>query len=609
MKNILLKLKAKFQELKYWFEYKIHQIKHVNFKELIFLDWYAILIFSTIIVLNLLFNLSEVGLPSQFPSLEDSISVLEILVRSIVVLLSIIFSFTLLSFQIFNKYFGRFAFFDFFKKRHLKLMFTLFILNVAFLIYSIGYLKTCHINNNFTTYGKILFLEAVLFSIILCLSIFPVMINLLSESQNRTNLKRLFRSINIDNTMSFTTFFEQEINEEEYHTNVFKIINEIGLSAIKDFDQSSFEIVVRSIYLKSKEVFENDKSLEYKKQLYYNFRNNLKDFFIYAVKEKNSFALSRILTTRLIIEKETIKNKLIQDYQNLYKGWDFNFDIEDFFSKTTQYNEDSTSSEIIDLYRDYFTEIIKNYFPSFLDYDFERPYENMEATNIVSTNYGLIENFIKTTSSTKKPIVLKSICNLFCTIDLIILESKNTVNAKKYLLYVNNFYKQKYLKCLIEDALIKNIEFQYYPFGIAKTSEITKLKSAIILRGQISSIDYLYQKKVLNNLVLNDLKAVAFSIMENLSEDLVLGEKLLTEIIQKFDYLRSLIKKTDNSERKDLYINIHRYLEYIKSGYAEKGIDYNIKDLLNNIILKFEYLNEFKKDLDEEGYLQNKNLF
>lgn len=80
MKNILLKLKAKFQELKYWFEYKIHQIKHVNFKELIFLDWYAILIFSTIIVLNLLFNLSEVGLPSQFPSLEDSISVLEILV-------------------------------------------------------------------------------------------------------------------------------------------------------------------------------------------------------------------------------------------------------------------------------------------------------------------------------------------------------------------------------------------------------------------------------------------------------------------------------------------------------------------------------------------------
>ena len=35
--------------------------------------------------------------------------------------------------------------------------------------------------------------------------------------------------------------------------------------------------------------------------------------------------------------------------------------IEDFFSKTTQYNEDSTSSEIIDLYRDYFTEIIKIY--------------------------------------------------------------------------------------------------------------------------------------------------------------------------------------------------------------------------------------------------------
>lgn len=609
MKNKLLKLKAKFLKLKYWLGYKISQVKNINFKELIFLDWNAILFFSTIIVLNLLFNLNEVGLPTQFPSLENCISVLEMLVRSIVVLLSIIFSFTLLSFQIFNKYFGRFAFFDFFKKRHLKVMFTLFLLNVVFLIYSIGYLKSCQIDNHFTTYGKIIFIEAVLFSIALCISIFPVMINLLSQSQNRTNLKSLFNSINKDNNISFSTFFDQEINEEEYHTNVFKIINEIGLTAIKDFDQTSFEIVVRSIYLKSKEVFESENSLEYKRQLYYNFRDNIKDFFIYAVKEKNSFALSRLLTTRLIIEKEAIKHKFIQDYQDIYKGWDFNFDIENFFSKTIQYNEDSASAEIIDVYRDFFTEIIKIYFPSFLDYDFERPYENMEATNIVSTNYGIIENFIKTTSTAKKTIVLKNICNLFSAIDLIILDSKNTVNAKKYLLHVNNIHKQEYLKCLIEDALIKNIEFQYYPFGIANTSEITKLKSAIILRGQISSLDYLFQKKVLNNLVLNALKAAAFSIMKNLTDDLAFGEELLTEIIQKFDYLRGLIKKTDNSERKDLYINLHRYLEYISSGYSEKGIDYNVRKLLNDVILKFEYLNEFQKDLDEEGYLQNKNLF
>lgn len=452
-------------------------------------------------------------------------------------------------------------------------------------------------------------MEGVLFSIALTVSIFPVMINLLSHSQSRSNLKSLFKSINDDNIMSFTTFLDQEIDEDEYETNTFKIINEIGLVAVKDFDQTTFEIVIRSIYLKAKEIFESDKSSDVKRHLYHNFCQNLKDFFSYAVKEKNSIALLRLLTIRFLIEREVMKYTFLQDYQEGYKGWDFNFDIEDYFSRTLQHNEDAASSQIIDVYRDFFREIIKVKFPSSFDYNFDKPYDNLDATNIVSTNYGVIENFIKNAGTTKKPMILKNLSNLFATLDLEIIGSENTATTKSYLLQINNFHKIKYLKSLVEDAQIKNIEFQYYPFGISNTSEITQLNSMIILRSQIDNIDYLFQKNVLNNLILNDLKAAAFSVISDLSENLAFGEKILTILIKKFDYLRGLIKKTDTSDRKDLYINLHRYLTYIKSGYTEKGIDYNVGDLLNQAIGNFEYLEEFKKKLEEEGYIQNTNLF
>lgn len=150
-KNTQIYLNRKLFPIISWLRFIGYRIKNINFKELIFIDFKTIGIFLALILINILFNLSEIGFPKEFLSLENCINILETLVRTVVVLLSIIFSFTLLSFQIFNKYFGRFAFFDFFRKKHLKIMFTLFILNVFFLMYAIGYLKTCQVDNYFRT--------------------------------------------------------------------------------------------------------------------------------------------------------------------------------------------------------------------------------------------------------------------------------------------------------------------------------------------------------------------------------------------------------------------------------------------------------------------------
>lgn len=603
------KIKDRWPFFKYYLIRNYYRIRNINYKDFIYIDKKTTLIFLSIVVLNVLLNISEVQFMIKFPSLENCISTVEILIRTIVVLLSIIFSFSLLSFQIFNKYFGRFAFYDFFKKSHLKVMFTLFIMNVSFLVYTFNYLKTCLVDNHFRAYGKLIFVESILFSLILAISIFPVMINLLSSSQSRINLKRLFNSITDENISASQSFYSEEIDEDDYETNSFKIITEISLVAIKDFDQSSFEIIIRSIYIKFLEISKSEKSSEIKRSLYYKFRDVFNDIFAYALKEKNSFAMNKILQARFGIEKEVITTNLIIDYQDKYNGWDFNFDFEDFYNKSFQSNEEIICVEIVDLYRDFFSEIIRVRFPDTFKYDFEKPYENSIETGIVSTNYSLIEKFVKSSGTSKKSLILKKLSNLFATLDLIILESKNHNDTKNYLLQVNNIHKENFLRVLVEEAQIKNIEFSHYPYGIANASEIKELNSSIILKSQLKSIDYFFQKNVLNNLIINDLKALAFHLIALYETHEFKSKELLKLIIKKFDYIRSLVKENDSLERKDVYIKLDKYLSYIEIGLNQKINDTELSELLNFTKSKFEYLEKFKEEIKEVGYIQDTNLF
>ncbi|MFK7004401.1 hypothetical protein [Flavobacterium covae] len=608
--NKLIEIKDKNWSLfKNYFIKNYYEIRDINFKNLIYIDLKTTIIFLLIVVLNILLNNNEVEFTIKFPSLENCITTVEILMRTIVVFLSIIFSFSLLSFQLFNKYFGRFAFYDFFKKSHLKVMFTLFILNLSFLIYTFNYLKTCLIDNHFRTYGKLIFIESILFSLILVISIFPVMINLLSSSQSRINLKRLFNSITDESILSTQSFYSEKIDEEDYETNSFEIITEISSVAIKDFDRSSFEIITKNIYIKFLEISKDEKCLEIKRGLYSKFRDVLEDLFSYALKEKNSFAMNKILQARFGIEKEVILTNLIIDYQDKYNGWGFNFDFEDFYNKAFQSNEEIICVEIVDLYRDFFTEIIRVKFPDTFKFDFEKPYENLIETSIVSTNYSLIEKFVKSSGHSKKTLILKTLSNLFQTLDLIILESNNHNDTKNYLLQVNNRHKEKFLKALIEDAQIKNIEFSNYPYGIATTSEFSKLNSSIILKSQLNSFDYFFQKNVLNNLVMNNLEASAFHLINLYENDKVKSKLLLKLIIEKFDYIRGLIKENDSIERKDVYIKLNKYLGYIMNGFEQKVDDTELIEMLSNVNSKFEYLEKFKIEIKEIGYIQDNSFF
>lgn len=577
----------------------------------LFLNSKALIIFAFVFMFNIVLFWKKISFTVQFLSLENSLLIIQVVIRSIVVLLSIIISFTLLSFQIFNKYFGRFAFLDFFKKGHLKLVFTLFILNVVFSIYVQSYLKDCKIEENFDIYGKIIFVQSLIFSFILVLSIFPIMINLLSKSQSRSNLQGLFENISNHEISYSRAYYNDDIEPREYETNSFKVISEIGLVAIKEFDYITFDLLVRNIYLKSKTIFSRNEISDLKLSLYYKFKNILGDYFDFAAKEKNSSALQAIASCRYYIEIEVLKNEppFLIDNNSKYSGWDFNFDLEKFYDKSIQFNEDNISANIVDHCRNYMTEFIKIKFPQNFVYNYDTPYSEIYYTSIISHYYSLIRNFHILAGNLKKVMVLKSIANFYMTLDLSIIGSENHPNTKSFLLQVNNQNKLEYLKSLVERANVINIDSLYYPFGTGLTTEVIKLNTAIIFRSSLKAIDYIFQRGMLNNSIINSLKADTMSFISNYQTEPNGNKKFIILSLDKFDYIRSLIGENDSDERKDIYLKLARFLSYIKTYYDDSGInDSDINAKFSNVNARFIFKDEFEKTLEKKGYLQSNGL-
>lgn len=590
-----------------WWHFRQHRLSNY-----LFLSPKMILIFALFFILNIFFFWNKVGFTIKFLSLDNALLTMQVVVRSIVILLGIIISFTLLSFQVFNKYFGRFAFLDFFKKGHLKQIFTLFILNVVFSIYVQSYLKDCKTDENFDSYGKLIFVESLVLSLILILGIFPIMIKLLSESQSRSNIQILFENISKHDIYFSTAFYKDDIEKEEYETNSFKVILEIGLVSIKEFDHVTFNLLVRNIFLKFKRVMAGDDDADLKRSLFYKFKKILGDYFDFAAKEKNSSALQEIVICRYYIEIEISQRDppIILDHSSRYYGWDFSLDMEKFYDKSNQYNEDNISSVIVDCCRDYMVEIIKRRLPKNFVYDYNAPYREIYYTGIISHYYSLIRNFHIIAGNLKKITILKSLSNLYMTLDLSILGSENHKDTKTYLLQVNNQNKLEYLESLVGRAGVKDMDSLLYPFGVGLTNEITDLNTSIIFRSSMKAWDYIFQRGTLNNSIINSLKADTMSFISHYRNEPIRSKNLISLSLDKFDYIRELIGETASDEGKDIYLKLARFLSYIKSDYEASGInDTDLNAKFAEVSVKFTFKAKFEEELGKKGYLQKNGLF
>jgi hypothetical protein len=81
-------------------------------------------------------------------------------------------------------------------------------------------------------------------------------------------------------------------------------------------------------------------------------------------------------------------------------------------------------------------------------------------------------------------------------------------------------------------------------------------------------------------------------------------KKALLSIIEKFDFLRSLVTESSIDRQKENYLLLERYLAYILEWTSEyKIIDEDVLKSLRTTLGHFEFKDRFSQELDSKGYI------
>jgi hypothetical protein len=597
--------------------YRIKYIIYPNLKELIFVDLktiqYVLILFTINVILFYPGDL-YVG----FPSLQTQINTLENLLRTISVLISIVFSFIVLSFNIYYKYFGRYAFINFFKDRKIKILFTLFLCTISFDIYSLTYAKEIAIKDN---YSNSLYIISIVLSLVTILTVFPVIIFLLKQSQSRANIKSIVHSLDIKwLASSYEHDDENDVNYFQsrsatfYQNDPITILTEIGITSIKEFDNVTLNVILENLFsfYKKSIVLTNDEQVVKTEYLYSEYKKIYTVLLQIATKEKNEIGLRYLINSRFDLEYFTIDNLnsiQLKDYNDEYFGWDFQNDSISYFGRTIQLSEDNICEAIIDNYGDFIKKMIVDVLPKKLDYNYEIDYYYSNGTAIASGLYRTIDSFVENIVNYKKYHLFSKVFAVSSLIDAYTINSNNTKNSKIFLLNLNQNYKKGYFDSYLSNSGIKYLNYSFIPYGTGWINEaVDKTDSLIPFYGLLNSIDDLLNKQLLNYIVINNIKAINFHASAYYMEN-SMNKKLLQATITKFSYIRNLIKVNDSDYRKEIYIHLKNISEYILMDIERKNIkDTDIIELYKESISNFIHYQTFKDDFKSKGYIMNENI-
>lgn len=542
------------------------------------------------------------------PDLTTELYISENILRTVSIFVGIVFSFIVLSFNIFYRYFGRFAFLQFFTSKYIKFIFTLFISDIIILLYTCGYLKECTVKD---VYGDCLFIISTIVSLILVLSIIPTLILLLRSSQNRDNILQLIRKFNKEWHISYhVNVLWQEGNENTHlQRDPINLLIEIGTAAIKDFDRTSI-LTIKSGCMEHLKKLHADYQMnaEFHPDEFYDKLSELtRNLYPVAIKERNETAALIIVNLQFEIEEFYIKN--FKDFnsngshEHHYDGIRFMVVMKEFFLKALQFNEDGISDHIIACLRKWWSFVITVYLPG-ISYDYpekERFHSDQTSFFITSTYYEFY-NVFELLFTYKKLLLFKEAATFFGVLNAEIVASKNTRNTSVYLLQWNGLYSQQLFEKFI-DLTESSITSKVYPFAHGTSQEMIHIRSHIPLQYELRAFEYLLRKNKLNAFVINEIKALAFHAMQHFSEDGSFKKALLL-IIRKFDHLRSLISGTATTDQKETYLLLERYLRYILEWTPKYSItDEEVLSELNSALGKFEFKERFTNELNGIGYL------
>lgn len=594
---------------KQFYKYYYHKIRREKPLDYIFFDARVFLILLAIFLLGL-FTLFPYSYKLEIPPIESQTYILESILRIISIFIGISFSFIILSFNVFYKYFGRYAFLDFFKIRSAKVSLTLLITTILLLIYSISFFKE---TNQKIAYTDFLFIFSLTLSTVSFFSIFPFFIKLLRSSQNREHISKLFNKIGGEEYV-INNFLSRVKKDKAsfYHKNPINLINEIGLSSIKEFDNNTFELINEKIV----SFFKDNVAEQLKKEdhidligLYYNFNDLLSDFFELSIKEKNEKFTKTVVNSRFLVENEVLKysdNKIFskfKDFKDEYRHWQLNFDAEKYFKKAVQYNEDEICELLIDNYLSFVGQSVIKLFPKELEYTKEKHFEVIMKLDTTFEPLKMFTKFAEILFTHNRFYLAQKVFNSFQTIEYKILELE-TSNTTKCLIFkvIHNYKKDIYEKYL-SSPNSEYVGYANFPFknGIHIRQ---KINCNSIYLGLLEIVDLLFSKNKLNNVVINIVKAEMFLMIREKDFDNI----LLSKTIEKFKKLSKQVSKSDSDYKKDVYLKLEKYLTYINEDLKSNNAPKEIIEKAEKTLATFKHKELFQKELDKKGFISDERI-
>lgn len=594
---------------KQFYKYYYHKIRREKPLDYIFFDAKVFLLLLAIFLIGL-FTLFPYSLKLKIPAIESQTYILESILRIVSIFIGISFSFIILSFNVFYKYFGRYAFLDFFKIRSAKICLTLLITTILLLIYTISFFKE---TNNKIAYTDFLFVFSLVLSIISFFSIFPFFIKLLRSSQNREHISKLFNKIGGEEYI-INNFLSRVKKDKAsfYHKNPINLISEIGLSSIKEFDNNTFELINDKIL----SFFRDSVSKQLEKDdhidligLYYNFTDLLSDFYELSIKEKNEKFSKIIVNTRFLIENEVLKysdNKIFsefKDYKDKYRHWQLNFDVEKYFKKAVQYNEDEICEILIDNYISFSSKSIVKLYPNGLEYTKEKHFETIIELDTTFEPLKMFSKFADILFTNKKFYLVHKIFNSFQTIEYKILDLETTNTTKCLIFKVIHNYKKDVYEIYLNSPNSEHIGYADFPFKNGGHIR-QKINCNSIYFGLLEIVDLLFSKNKLNNVVVNIVKAEMFLMIREKDFDNI----LIIKTIEKFKKLSKQISKNDSDYKKDIYLKLEKYLGYIKEDLKTNKAPKELIKKIEKTLASFKHKEKFQKELDKKGFVSDERI-
>ncbi|WP_343607556.1 hypothetical protein [Chryseobacterium oranimense] len=593
--------KTKYYQIEF---YVLYQIRPKEFNIINF--WIIGLL--TFIVLILYLALSDRKFFFTLGSKDNQIYVAENVLRTVSLFVSIVFSFIILSFNVFHRYFGRFTFIKFFTNKYIKFIFTLFIAAIILLLYTISYLKGAI---DRSAYGDSIYILSLTVSLGLVILIIPILTLLLRSSQSRNNIGELIATF--DRKWTFSSYIGEIVDPKKNkiykeQRNPINLLIEVGTSAVKDFDRMAI-LAIKSGCIEHFKTLHSDHlngGELHPKEFYEEMDILTRSLYQVAIKERNEIAAELMVQLKFEIELFYLKKfadfKIEGSDKHHYDGVGFMVFMNQSFVKALQFNEDSLAANIIEYCRDWWVKVLTDYLSGIA---YEHPKGDFiinDVTSMISFTQSSLEQLFEQALIYKKSHLYPKITNFFQTLELSVIDAPIARSTKVYI-----FGRMGLSSLKIFEKFTKQIDgeigFDSYPFGISVTQELTHTKSQIPFQYELLAFDKILSMGKLNSHVINSLKAIGLHSIRNFSDDQNGYKKVLLLIINKFDKGKDILSHLESDRNMESYLLLESYLKILHTDVIDKDInDAEIRDRITKVLGSFDKSTEFKRKLDEKGY-------